>query len=138
MSSVALLLQPECNCFTSYNTRKGLCSLFPCAIVLRSPPSSQLSTCNGQRSSQLFCFHYTHVTCMYLTVSVNINCPLEAQYKPKHLSEIRRHEQSGQVIHSDVPNWMFTAVHPVLPRSSVPATYLGPRSQRRGRDESDR
>jgi hypothetical protein len=27
LSSVAVLLQPEPNCFTSYNTRKGLCSL---------------------------------------------------------------------------------------------------------------
>jgi hypothetical protein len=37
LSSVALLLQPEPNCFTSYNTRKGLCSLSLCAIVLRYP-----------------------------------------------------------------------------------------------------
>jgi hypothetical protein len=55
LSSVAILLQPERNCFTSYNTRKGLCSLSLCAIVLPSPPASDVSTCNGQRSSQLFC-----------------------------------------------------------------------------------
>jgi hypothetical protein len=44
LSSVTLLLQPEPKCFTSYNTRKRLCSLF-----LR----------NGQQSSQLFCVHCT-------------------------------------------------------------------------------
>jgi hypothetical protein len=49
-------------CFTSYNTRKGLCSLSVCAIVLRSSPPSHVSTCNGQRSSQLFCVHYTGTT----------------------------------------------------------------------------
>jgi hypothetical protein len=54
-----LLLWPERNCFTSYNTRKGLCSLSPCAIVLRSSPPSHLSACNGQESWQLFCVHYT-------------------------------------------------------------------------------
>jgi hypothetical protein len=43
-------------CFTSY---KGLCSLSLCAIVMRSVPPSHLSTSNGQRSSQLFCVHYT-------------------------------------------------------------------------------
>jgi hypothetical protein len=59
LSSVAILLQPEPNCFTSYNTRKALCSLSLCAIVLRSPPPSHVSTSNGQRSSQLFCVHYT-------------------------------------------------------------------------------
>jgi hypothetical protein len=59
LSSCAIVLQPECNCFTSYNTRKGLCYLSLCAIVLRSPPPSHVSTCNGQRSSQLFCVHYT-------------------------------------------------------------------------------
>jgi hypothetical protein len=53
-------LQPEPNCFTSYNTRKGLRSLSLCAIVLRSSPSSHVSTCNSQRSSQLFCVHYTY------------------------------------------------------------------------------
>jgi hypothetical protein len=58
LSSVAILLQPEPNCFTSYNTRKGLCSLSLCAIVLRSPPAYHVSTSNGQRSSQLFCVHY--------------------------------------------------------------------------------
>jgi hypothetical protein len=36
LSSVAILLQPEPNCFTSYNTRKALCSLhLPlCAVGL--------------------------------------------------------------------------------------------------------
>jgi hypothetical protein len=51
LSSNALLLQPEPNCFTSYNTRKGLCSLSLCA-ALRSSPPSHVSNCNGQRSSQ--------------------------------------------------------------------------------------
>jgi hypothetical protein len=60
LSSVALLLQPEPNCFTSYITRKGLCYLSLCAIVLRSSLPSHVSSCNGQRSSQLFCVHYTH------------------------------------------------------------------------------
>jgi hypothetical protein len=59
LSSVALLLQPELNCFTSYNTRKGLGSLSLCAIILRSSSPSHASTCNGQRSSQLLCVHYT-------------------------------------------------------------------------------
>jgi hypothetical protein len=58
LSSVAILLQPEPNCFTSYSTRKALCSFSLCAIVLRSPTPSHVSTCNGQRSSQLFCVHY--------------------------------------------------------------------------------
>jgi hypothetical protein len=58
LSSVALLLQPKPNCFTWYNTRKGLGSLSLCAIVLRSSPPSHASICNGQRSSQLFCVHY--------------------------------------------------------------------------------
>jgi hypothetical protein len=55
LSSVTILLQPERNYFASYDTRKGLCSLSLCAIVLRSPLASDVSTCNGQRSSQLFC-----------------------------------------------------------------------------------
>jgi hypothetical protein len=58
LSSVAIFLQTERNCFTSYNTRKGLGSLSLCAIVLRSSPPSYVSTCNSQRSSQLFCVHY--------------------------------------------------------------------------------
>jgi hypothetical protein len=62
LSSVAILLQPEPNCFTSYNTRKGLCSFSLCAIVLRSPPPLDVSTSNGQRSSHLFCVHYTKKT----------------------------------------------------------------------------
>jgi hypothetical protein len=56
LSSVAILLQPE-NVFTLYSTRKGLGSLSSCAVALGS--SSHVSTCNGQRSSQLFCIHYT-------------------------------------------------------------------------------
>jgi hypothetical protein len=56
LSSVAILLQREPNCFTSYNTRKELCYLS--VIVLRSPPASHVSTSNSQRSSQLFCVHY--------------------------------------------------------------------------------
>jgi hypothetical protein len=47
------------NVFTSYSTRKGLGSLSSCAVALRSSPPSHVSTCNGQRSSQLFCVHYT-------------------------------------------------------------------------------
>jgi hypothetical protein len=62
LSSVAVLLQPEPNCFTSYSTRKGLGSLSLCTIVLRSSPPSHVSTCNGQRSSQLFCVHYNSLT----------------------------------------------------------------------------
>jgi hypothetical protein len=58
LSSVAILLQPERNCFTSYNTRKWYCFLFLCAIVLRSPPASHVSSSNGQWSSQLFCAYY--------------------------------------------------------------------------------
>jgi hypothetical protein len=38
LSSVARLLQPERNFFTSYSTRKGLGSLSLCAIALRSSP----------------------------------------------------------------------------------------------------
>jgi hypothetical protein len=59
LSSVAILQQPEPNCFTSYNTRKGLCSLSLCAIVLRSPPPSHVSISNDQRSSQLLCVRYS-------------------------------------------------------------------------------
>jgi hypothetical protein len=44
LSSVELLLQPERNCFTTYNTRKVLRSLSLCAIVLRSSPPSHVST----------------------------------------------------------------------------------------------
>jgi hypothetical protein len=50
LSSVAILLQPEPNRFTSYNTRKGLCSLSLCAIVLRSPPPCYADTDNEARS----------------------------------------------------------------------------------------
>jgi hypothetical protein len=59
LSSVAILLQPESNCFTSYNTMKWLCSVSLCAIALRSPPASHVSTSNGQWSSQLFYVYYT-------------------------------------------------------------------------------
>jgi hypothetical protein len=59
LPSVAILLQPEPNCFTSYNTSKSLCSLSICAIVLRS--FSHVSTSNGQRSSQLFFVHYRYI-----------------------------------------------------------------------------
>jgi hypothetical protein len=59
LSSVAILLQTEPDCFTSYTTRKGLRSLSLCAIALRSSPPFHVSTCNGQRSSQLLCVHYS-------------------------------------------------------------------------------
>jgi hypothetical protein len=42
-----------------WTSSKGLRSLFLCAIVLRSPPASHVSTSYGQWSSQLFCVHYT-------------------------------------------------------------------------------
>jgi hypothetical protein len=71
LSSVAILLQPEPNCFTSYNTRKGLFSLYSCAIALRSSPPFNVSTCNGQRSSQLFCVHYMYSSCNF-TRSVSV------------------------------------------------------------------
>jgi hypothetical protein len=57
LSSVAILLQPEPNCFTTYNRRKWSCFLSLCAIVFRSPPASHVSTSNGQLSSQLFCVY---------------------------------------------------------------------------------
>jgi hypothetical protein len=51
LSSFAILLQPEPNCFTWYNTMKGLCSLSLYAIVLRSPsPTCILLTVNKARS----------------------------------------------------------------------------------------
>jgi hypothetical protein len=51
LSSVAILLQPERNCFTSYNTKKGLGSLSLCAIaLLSSPPTCLLVTVNEARS----------------------------------------------------------------------------------------
>jgi hypothetical protein len=58
LSSVAILLQPETNCFTSYNTRKWLCFLPLCATVFRSPPAFHVFSSNGQWSSQLFCVYY--------------------------------------------------------------------------------
>jgi hypothetical protein len=57
LSSVAILLQPEP---ISHRIIQGNdCVLSLCAIVLRSSPPSHVSTSNGQRSSQLFCVHYT-------------------------------------------------------------------------------
>jgi hypothetical protein len=50
LSSVAILLQPEPNCFTSYNTRKALCSLpllSSCGLPL--PPTCLLLTANEAR-----------------------------------------------------------------------------------------
>jgi hypothetical protein len=74
LSSVAILLQPERNCFTSYNTRKGLCSLFLCAIVLRSSPPSHVSSCKGQRTSQLFCVHYNSTERVLTTFNLRPLC----------------------------------------------------------------
>jgi hypothetical protein len=51
LSSVAILLQPEPNCCTSYSTRKGLGSLSLSAIVLRSPtPTCLVLTLKEARS----------------------------------------------------------------------------------------
>jgi hypothetical protein len=53
LSSVAILLQTEPNCFTSYNTRKGLGSRSLCAISscgLSLPPTCLLVTVNEARS----------------------------------------------------------------------------------------
>jgi hypothetical protein len=62
-------------CFTSYNTRKGVCSLSLCAIVLRSSPPSHVSTCHGQRSSQLFCVHYT-LLWKLIMLPIRVTCRL--------------------------------------------------------------
>jgi hypothetical protein len=67
LSSVAMLLQPEPNCFHIHGKD---CVLSSCAIALRSSPSSHVSTCNGQRSSQLFCVHYTQYTVVCKTVQL--------------------------------------------------------------------
>jgi hypothetical protein len=79
LSSVAILLQPEPNCFTSYNTRKWLFSLSLCAIALQSPPASHVSTSYGQRSSQLFCVHYTQPatqsSCQCYDQDLTVSCP---------------------------------------------------------------
>jgi hypothetical protein len=56
LSSVAILLQPEPNCFRSYNTRKALCSLSvlsSCRLPL--PPTCLLLTAN----EALSCFAST-------------------------------------------------------------------------------
>jgi hypothetical protein len=52
LSSVAILLQAEPNCFTSHNTRKGLCFLSLCAVVFRPPlpPTCLLLTVSEARS----------------------------------------------------------------------------------------
>jgi hypothetical protein len=50
LSSVAILLQPEPNYFTSYNARKGLCSLsLLSCCCLRLPPAFLLLTVNEAR-----------------------------------------------------------------------------------------
>jgi hypothetical protein len=51
LSSVTILLQPEPNCFISYNTRKGLRSVSLYAIVLQSSTPSHVSTSNGKAHS---------------------------------------------------------------------------------------
>jgi hypothetical protein len=71
LSYVAILLQPERNCFTSYNTRKGFDSLSLCAIVLLSSSSSHVSTCNGQWSSQLFCVNYIYIYIQWSAGSIS-------------------------------------------------------------------
>jgi hypothetical protein len=81
----ALLLQPEPNCCTSYNTKKGLGSLSLCAVVLRSSPPSHVSTCNGQRSSQLWrnstgalesdLWHFTLENVAYLISQMEVTFP---------------------------------------------------------------
>jgi hypothetical protein len=53
LSSVAILLQPDPNCFTSYNTRKGLGSLSPNVLSscgLPDPPTCLLLSVNEARS----------------------------------------------------------------------------------------
>jgi hypothetical protein len=61
LSSVAILLQPEPNCFTSYNTRKGWVLspyvLSPCGLLL--PSTCLLVTVNEARS--YFAFTITSV-----------------------------------------------------------------------------
>jgi hypothetical protein len=56
LSSVAILLKPEP--VSHRIVQVNDCFLSLCAIVLRSPPASHVSTSNGQWSSQLFCVHY--------------------------------------------------------------------------------
>jgi hypothetical protein len=67
LSSVAILLQPGRNCFTSRNTRIRLGSLSLCAIALRSFRPSHVSACNCQRSSLLFCVH-----CVYDGIDTSV------------------------------------------------------------------
>jgi hypothetical protein len=61
LSSVAILLQPEPVSYRIIQGKDFVLTL--CAIVLQSSLPSYLSTSNGQRSSQLFCVHYTHCCC---------------------------------------------------------------------------
>jgi hypothetical protein len=58
LSSVAILLQPEP--VSRRIIQRKDCVLSLCAVFLRSSPPSQVSICNGQRSSQLFCVHYRY------------------------------------------------------------------------------
>jgi hypothetical protein len=74
LSSVTILLQPEPNCFTSYNTRKWLCFLSPCTIVFRSLSASHVSSSNGQWSSQLFCVYCTSTLCGYMMFHETSKC----------------------------------------------------------------
>jgi hypothetical protein len=59
LSSVAILLQPESISHRMIQGKHSALSLSLSTVVLPSSPSSHVSTSNGQRSSQLFCVHYT-------------------------------------------------------------------------------
>jgi hypothetical protein len=72
LSSFAILLQPEPNCFTSYNTSKWLCFLSLCAVVFRSPPASHVFTSNGQWSSQLFCVSVANSYTWFSNLSAHV------------------------------------------------------------------
>jgi hypothetical protein len=90
LSSVAILLQPEP---VSHRIIQGnYCSRSLCAIVLRSSPPSNVSACNGQRSSQVFSLHYTDKRCQIrsvpcdridntLTLNVLIAVPVESRLR---------------------------------------------------------
>jgi hypothetical protein len=58
-----------------YSTKKWLCFLSLCSIVLRSPPASHVSSSNGQWSSQSFCvycntaIHFKSRIVLYAVVS---------------------------------------------------------------------